>query len=677
MANAPNASTDANADRMTISVLDYGAVGDGIADDTAAIQAAIDVSIYNGDPSQRAGLHRPVHLPAGQYRITKTLHLGYGVGGFSSVTLQGDGDAYAGHPAFGGTTLIADFWDGLAINAQGARGTKIRGLTILGRNRDWILNNDLGGASPLLDDTNPANWVDPAAPASASSRYAPYAGIAIDCYSGPRPGVSYPDVTYPAFLGSVPQYGKTYSSNVLIEDVTISGFVACDAVQPCDDDANGDFTKLNRVNMDCFVWGVSVGNTQSRNVSIRDVTANRGHCVLTSKTHGRQNGKFQGPITNLSVGNCTKLFSFGSTSIAAPITFTNCYAENLHQLGDLGLGTASETSVVFQGCKFGFEAQTDARGVPALTVTGDGAAVDLRFEGCTINNVPSVFVVGSPQLKMIGSRVLALSRKLSALPDRATALAHNALAGGVVAGRLDAAPGQSIIYVPFNADTLLQGQPVTAQDGMRLTSRPWCIPNHVRLAQPKDDPHYCPAVKQENPRPIAKSSVTTSITGRTLTLTFASRSEGRFVRQGPLPGDVILDDLTRTVFFVKTRDGLTITAEAQNNYKNGQILEPVSMAVGNWYILNARLYVPDHYFRTDTTASSVALSNAGSDDGYAAWMPTAIQPGDYAYVADTVDRWVSPDGARVVTIVPGTITLAAGAAKTETRKRIPVFIRGT
>lgn len=661
-----------------ISVRDYGAVGDGIADDTAAIQAAIDVSIYNGDQSQRAGLHRPVHLPAGQYRITKTLHLGYGVGGFSSVILYGDGDAYAGHPAFGGTTLIADFWDGPAINVQGARGAKIRGLTILGRNRDWVLNNDLGGANPLLDDTLAWSWMGGDAPLNAAGRYCPYAGISVDAYSGPRPLISYPDVTYPAFLGSVSQYGKTYSSNVLIEDVTISGFVACVAVQPCDDDANGDFTRLNRVHMDYFVWGVSVGNTQSRNVSLRDLTVNRGHCVLTSKAHGRQNGKFQGPVTNLSVSNCTKLFSFGSTSIAAPLTFTNCYAENLHQIGDLGLGTASETSVVFQGCKFGFEAQTDARGVPALTVTGDGAAVDLRFEGCTINNVPSVFVVGSPHLKLTGTRVLPASRKENTVSDRATALAHNALAGGVVAGCLAAAPGQSIIYAPFNADTLAKGETITAQDGMRLTSRPWCIPNHVRLAQPKDDPHYCPAVKQENPRPIAKSTVTTSITGRTLTLTFASRSEGRFVRQGPLPGDVILDDLTRTVFFVKTRDGLSITAEAQNNYKNGQMLEPVSMTVGNWYILNARLYVPDQYLRADTTASSVALSNAGSDDGHAAWMadPEKISVGDYAYVADTVDRWIHPDGARVVAIVPGIITLAAGAARTETRKRIPVFIRG-
>src|SRR5215472_2704617 len=44
------------------NVLDYGAVGDGVADDTAAIQAAINTG-------------NPVLLPAGTYRITAQLNM--------------------------------------------------------------------------------------------------------------------------------------------------------------------------------------------------------------------------------------------------------------------------------------------------------------------------------------------------------------------------------------------------------------------------------------------------------------------------------------------------------------------------------------------------------------------------------------------------------------------------
>lgn len=48
----------------SVNVKDYGVKGDGIADDTAAIQKALDAT--KGAPGV-------VHLPAGKYRITKTL----------------------------------------------------------------------------------------------------------------------------------------------------------------------------------------------------------------------------------------------------------------------------------------------------------------------------------------------------------------------------------------------------------------------------------------------------------------------------------------------------------------------------------------------------------------------------------------------------------------------------
>ena len=52
--------------RDAVSVKDFGAVGDGVADDTAAIQAAIDAF-----PTHK----RPINIPAGVYRITSPLNV--------------------------------------------------------------------------------------------------------------------------------------------------------------------------------------------------------------------------------------------------------------------------------------------------------------------------------------------------------------------------------------------------------------------------------------------------------------------------------------------------------------------------------------------------------------------------------------------------------------------------
>jgi hypothetical protein len=61
---------------MHVNVLDFGAVGDGVADDTAALQAAISTVCAN---------RKLLFLPRGIYRVTSGLSLA------SSITMQGAG----------------------------------------------------------------------------------------------------------------------------------------------------------------------------------------------------------------------------------------------------------------------------------------------------------------------------------------------------------------------------------------------------------------------------------------------------------------------------------------------------------------------------------------------------------------------------------------------------------
>lgn len=71
-----------------VNVRDYGAVGDGVTDDTAAIQAAIDSSA------------KSVHLPSGTYKVTTSLNLKGGLqlwGDGAGTVIEYTGTAYALH----------------------------------------------------------------------------------------------------------------------------------------------------------------------------------------------------------------------------------------------------------------------------------------------------------------------------------------------------------------------------------------------------------------------------------------------------------------------------------------------------------------------------------------------------------------------------------------------------
>lgn len=88
-----------------INVKDFGAVGDGVADDTAALQAAINAG--------NSG--RTVFFPAGSYRTTATLTTSSG----SGTSLRLMGESYQKFSINGGSKIIADHSSGPVIHYQG------------------------------------------------------------------------------------------------------------------------------------------------------------------------------------------------------------------------------------------------------------------------------------------------------------------------------------------------------------------------------------------------------------------------------------------------------------------------------------------------------------------------------------------------------------------------------
>lgn len=112
--------------REVVSVKDFGAVGDGKHDDTAAIQAAIDAAgsiLKNGQPpSIYMGIYPPpvVFIPPGAYRLTDTLRL------YAGMVLMGTNDlAYTVES----TRLIMDTATSVAI----ATGNELGGVVNLNK----------------------------------------------------------------------------------------------------------------------------------------------------------------------------------------------------------------------------------------------------------------------------------------------------------------------------------------------------------------------------------------------------------------------------------------------------------------------------------------------------------------------------------------------------------------
>lgn len=123
-----------------VSVKDFGAVGDGVADDTTAIQAAIDYAYTRATPSS-LNAQPAVFFPAGHYKTTASLVLRdyaslRGEGKFNSyIDLTGTTNISAVRSIYGenptyGSRLIGWEISNLAIN--GGNGTGAIGLNMRG-----------------------------------------------------------------------------------------------------------------------------------------------------------------------------------------------------------------------------------------------------------------------------------------------------------------------------------------------------------------------------------------------------------------------------------------------------------------------------------------------------------------------------------------------------------------
>lgn len=309
----------------------FGAVGDNVADDTVAIQSAIDFAIANRIPE--------VELNDGYYKTTDTLHLGRVTTGFSTIRLVGSKrSSFAG--SLPGPNLLPQATDRPAINIQGGRLSGVSGVTIWGKNKDFIINSGLS-SGPV--SSNESDYLDPALVPVGNNpgglqQHSPYAAITIDAFAGTAPLDAYSSA-----------YNGSFSTETTIEEVTIEGFGVGIMSNPSLADGNGDFLRVRDCSISYCVYCVAVGNSQSRNVELRNIVYNGVYTFMTGTRFGLCQGQFNGPLDNIAGVHGYQVFDFAYMGFAGGLTFNNLYVESHARLGR-AIGTAAfEGKLKFSG----------------------------------------------------------------------------------------------------------------------------------------------------------------------------------------------------------------------------------------------------------------------------------------------------------------------------------------
>lgn len=674
-------------DFMTAAQIADANDGTKLYDMQPAIQAAVDWLLFYslgipGGPFY-IGHQRPrLKLPAGILRIDRPVQINYGLA-YRSLIFEGEGVLRGGEHAMMGTCLFCNFDEGMGIAITAGVDVLIKSMSIIGQNFDHVLNLAFNGNS--MADLTAAAWVDPTLPAAASSRYCPYAGIAIDPYCGVQPGTHYPDVLIPAGFGAVPQYGKPPSRNITIEDVNIQGFVVAIALQPSDFDGSGDFVHLNRVvayyNTFIFSWG----NSQARVNSCTDCTFQGFHTAFATTIHGRQIGMPQIGLKNCSFEVGIQLFEMMNLGYGLGPSFDTCFAEAIYMLGKCNGQSVDACGLSFRNCEFGFS-WWDRYGVPTWVLECMGAH-QVIFDTTFFYNTATVRaylgfrcsgsgIMSEParQLQFNGCETIAPAIGAS-LAERCAQNGTLGIAVSLGSTSLDRFSVTNGYITDLDTNTRLNFG--TLHTECNPAPREYCAPvysKRLKSLTNGNDPGIPVAWKNT---PISITTVVSTV-GRLVSFTSAGVSNASLAHTGGDVGDVLVGVTTGATYIVKSRTATTITMEAMTGFdKDGALLTAVTPGANLLYAINCRRYVPALVLYGDITLGSPVIENIVLGSGAAPDLDSVLTEGDFIYVDEDMDRIIDPLDAVIVTIdnVAKEITFDGNFLRSQTRMRLGVFVR--
>jgi|GEM_PF-5251356 len=692
-----------------------GAVGDGRfdagalrilggTDDTRAIQNAISAHCH-------FGLADACHFPNRSFRITAPLHAHYGTASsqcrlFGHWNYRGNNPSqtYLEHPS--GTTLLCDFTEGMGISIAGSYGAHVKGLALIGRNAAWVRANNLGYGTPRIDDTLAANWIDPALPEAAGGRYSAYAGITVDAfYEKGRPAYPIPDL--PAYLGGA--VIDKPSTQILIEECYISGFVVGVADAPGGAPYCSDFMQIRRTVVERCQYGLSACQSQQRNLIRESCFYTSCYCAETTNTHGNADGTL-GIALNISYAGVIHLFKLAASGGSKPwfnglpILFLGCQGEALWRMGDIDATTPVETSLVFEGCSFSFDSTAvPVRGVPATMLAGfkPGSPIAITFRDTRLYTYPSVFpvmfdaeCVSADGLSLLSNNGIGIGGGnyigLGLRQRGYQRLASNATADGLVlrdgasrTGRMRLKFCQYDVDTrrpaPDNVRSIICGPTQYSERGRNVCAY---MQRVTGSSEADAEGEWLPPQTSL----VEKASLSqVRLSGRMLTFVLAEseRAAATLALSGPLPGDVLIDQTSGSVFFVEATDPQsgTVRAILQNNYRTADggasfsLHDPVDLASGTFLLLNARLYAAREPLTGEVEKGGDRLTLLAAPSEAPPVADSKVVAGDYLHPRHGMPAPFAPEACRVVAVTPDALTLDGLARSSAPPQQYRVFVR--
>lgn len=389
-----------------VSVKDFGAVGDGVADDTAAIQAAVNYAIARSAHAALLGFSTDILFPSGEYLVTSTITVPGGRVGFV-------GEGQEGTKITGSVTLfdVGDHTPG----APRARGVTFRSLN--------LVCSDLAGAassvilyrtiSALFEDVNFVSWnvgldcfrasttrMDRCTINGQFRTVGGLAGIRLQGTDETQTGEVYTPgggthIADCEIFGEVPGGGQPLASGILVHAVDglyisqshVAGCTAGLNLDPQGSAANHAIIDVRCV--DCYwddpngasnVYNVRIGGTVRESIAMADASTQQSIYQDISFS----GGKFRGAgiaTNNVKFEVADGDSWFDSTTRLSGIAFNgNTFIESIGPNVTIAANTIEPTGIVFTGNYF-----TKGNSGASASV---GAAINLSAEsGCIVGNV--------------------------------------------------------------------------------------------------------------------------------------------------------------------------------------------------------------------------------------------------------------------------------------------------
>jgi hypothetical protein len=295
-----------------VSVKDFGARCDGVADDFIADSIAIAFCIANPQVCST------VYFPVGHSRISRPLILSNS-GRFFTIRLTGALPAKSAPDAYL-STIICDYKAGPGIGIQLGRGIIIENLAILGKySFPYSITNKTIGTT-TFDQWNDGSVSD--------SRYSPYAGIVID-----------------PFVNASGSAGGT--SGVEIRQCSIKQFMVGICLTPNPVTANDEMINIIDCDIDAVRVAVAIGQDQSKEIHIDRLKCWAStHTILDGVHYGKGTGGGSVMIEGMNIaGNVNQLFNVVNDRF--PLSAKDIYSESLFRIGTVG-GSAGANFINFQ-----------------------------------------------------------------------------------------------------------------------------------------------------------------------------------------------------------------------------------------------------------------------------------------------------------------------------------------